>query len=140
MILINLHFRQTPKFVKICVGFVKFAKVPKVVKNQSGKIPKSLEKTKICKNHQVSKIISFKCRKGICITALVVLIEICIVLYFCMYCILTEHLAKCERFKYFQSAKWSKIKIKSAASSFLGYPFCTCQMYLYLMSSYMSEW
>ena len=63
MILINLGFRQKPKFIKICVGFVKFAKVPKVVTNQSGKISKSLEKTKICKNLQVSKIISFMCKK-----------------------------------------------------------------------------
>ena len=51
------------------------------------------------------------------------MIEICIVLYFCIYCILTEHLAECERFKYFQSAKWSKIKIKSVPSSFFGLPF-----------------
>ena len=40
-----------------------------------------------------------------------------------MYCILTEHLAECERFKYFQSAKWSKVKIKSVPSSFFGLPF-----------------
>ena len=112
MILINLGFRQKPKFVKISIGFVKFAKVPKVVKNQSGKIPTILEKIKICKNHQVSKIIH-----------LVVLIEICIVLYFCMYCVLTEHLAECERLKYFQSAKWSKVKIKGVPSSFFGLPF-----------------
>ena len=40
-----------------------------------------------------------------------------------MYCVLTEHLAECERFKYFQSAKWSKVKIKSVPSSFSGLPF-----------------
>ena len=59
----------------------------------------------------------------ICIIHLVVLIEICIVLYFCMYCILSEHLAGCERFKYFQSAKWSKVKMKSVPCSFSGLPF-----------------
>ena len=40
-----------------------------------------------------------------------------------MYCVLTEHLAECERFKYSQSAKWSKVKIKSVPSSFFGLPF-----------------
>ena len=40
-----------------------------------------------------------------------------------MYYILKEHLAECERFKYFQSAKWSKVKIKSVPSSFFGLPF-----------------
>ena len=40
-----------------------------------------------------------------------------------MYCRLTEHLAECERFKYFQSAKWLKVKIKHVPSSFFGLPF-----------------
>ena len=43
----------------------------------------------------------------------------------------------------FQSAKWLKLKIlKVHQVHFLGSPFCTCQMCIYmnLMSSYMSEW
>ena len=43
--------------------------------------------------------------------------------FFCVYCVLTDHLAECERFKYFQSTKWSKVKIKSVPSSFFGLPF-----------------
>ena len=50
MILINLGFRQISKFLNICVGFVKFARIPKVVKNQSGKIPKSLKNQELQKS------------------------------------------------------------------------------------------
>ena len=50
-----------------------------------------------------------------------------------MYCVLTEHLAECERFKYFQSTKWSKVKIRSVQSSFSGLPF------LYLPNVLMYE-
>ena len=100
MILINLGFRQKPKLVKICVGFVKFAKVPKVVKTKVARYPKVWKEPKFVKITKLAKSY-FQCKKGIFITALV-LIEICIVLYFCMYCILTEHLAECERFKYFK--------------------------------------
>ena len=125
MILINLGFRQKPKFVKICVGFVKFAKVPKVVKTKVARYPKVWKKPKFTKITKLAKssVLSVK-RYLHNLIHLVVLIEICIVLYFCMFSILTEHLAECERFKYFQSAKWSKVY----QVHFLGCPFCTCQM------------
>ena len=38
-------------------------------------------------------------------------------------CVLTEHLAECERFKYFSKCKMVKSKIKSVPSSFFGLPF-----------------
>ena len=58
-----------------------------------------------------------------------------IVLYFCMYvnCVLTEHLAECERFKYFSKCKVVKSKIKSVPSSFFGFTF------LYLPNVFIYE-
>ena len=48
-------------------------------------------------------------------------------------CILTEHLAECERFKYFSTCKVVKSKIKSVPSSFFGFTF------LYLPNVFIHE-
>ena len=57
VILINQGFRQKPKFLKISVGFVKFAKWYQiVVKNQSGKISKKSEKSRIAKTTELAKL------------------------------------------------------------------------------------
>ena len=57
VILINLGFRQKPKFLKISAGFVKFANwYQSVVKNQSGKISKKSEKSRIAKTTELAKL------------------------------------------------------------------------------------
>ena len=48
-------------------------------------------------------------------------------------CVLTEHLAECERFKYFSKWKVVKSKIKSVPSSFFGLTF------LYLLNVFIHE-
>ena len=48
-------------------------------------------------------------------------------------CVLTEHLAECERFKYFSKCKVVKSKIKSLPSSFFGFTF------LYLPNVFIHE-
>ena len=48
-------------------------------------------------------------------------------------CVLTEHLAECERFKYFSKCKVVKSKIKSVPSSFFELPF------LYLPNVFIHE-
>ena len=64
-----------------------------------------------------------------------VLIETLLYCIFYMYvnCVLTEHLAKCERFKYFSKCKVVKLKIKSLPSSFFELPF------LYLPNVFIYE-
>ena len=66
---------------------------------------------------------------------LAVLIEILLYCIFYMYvnCALTEHLAECERFKYFSKCKVAKSKTKSVPSSFFGLPF------LYLPNVFIHE-
>ena len=88
VILINLGFRQKPKFLQISVGFVKFAKwYQKVVKNQSGKIPKSLKNQKLQKITELAKLSVLSVKRWILVIsnpALVILIETllyCIFIY-----------------------------------------------------------
>ena len=66
---------------------------------------------------------------------LVVPIETLLYCIFYLYvnCVLTEHLAECERFKYFSRYKVVKSKIKSVPSSLFGLPF------LYLLNVFMHE-
>ena len=104
--------------------------VPKVVKNQSGKVPKSLEKSRIAKTTKLAKFLVLSVKRVLtlvppCTVNYLVLIETLLYCIFCMYvnCVLTEHLAECKRFKSFQSAKWLKVKIKSVPSSFFGFTF-----------------
>ena len=67
--------------------------------------------------------------------ALVVLIGTLLhcIFYIHVNCVLTEHLAECERFKYFSKCKVVKSKIKSVPSSFLGLTF------LYLLNVFIHE-
>ena len=134
VILINLGFRQKPKFLKISVGFVKFAKWYQSSKKQSGKISKSLKKSRIAKITDLAKLQLLSVKRVLTlvtpctVTYLVVLIETLLYCLFYMYvnCVLTEHLAEYERFKYFSKCKVVKSKIKSVSSSFLSCLFCTC--------------
>ena len=66
---------------------------------------------------------------------LVVLIETLLYCIFYMYVnrVLTEHLAECERFKYFSKCKVAKSKIKSVPSSLFELPF------LYLPNVFIHE-
>ena len=66
---------------------------------------------------------------------LVVLIETLLYCIFYMYvnCVLTEHLAECERFKYFSKFKVVKLKIKSVPSFLFELPF------LYLPNVFIHE-
>ena len=70
-----------------------------------------------------------------CTVIYLVLIETLLYCIFYIYvnCILTEHLAECERFKYFSKCKVVKSKIKSVPSSFFGLPF------LYLPNVFIHE-
>ena len=141
VILINLGFRQNQKFLKISVGFIKFAKwyqSNKKPKWQDIQKSKSL-KIKNCKNHNISKVAIFKCKKGFDLstpcTVIIVLIETLLYCIFYLYvnCILTEHLAECERFKHFSKCKVPKSKIKRVPSSLFGLPF------LYLPNVFIHE-
>ena len=82
-----------------------------------------------------------KCKKGFDLSTpctviyLVVLIETLLYCIFYMYvnCVLTEHLAECERFKYLSKCKVAKSKTKSAPSFLFGLPF------LYLPNVFIHE-
>ena len=98
VILINLGFRQKPKFLKISVGFVKFAKWYQCSKkNQSGKIPKSLKKSRIAKITELAKLTFLSVERVLTLVSpctviyLVVLIETLLYCIFYMYvnCVLT---------------------------------------------------
>ena len=91
----------------------------KVVKNQSGKIPKNLKFQKITKYFRTGKVFNFKCKKVFSVILKIALVELLIVLIetllyciFCIYvnCVLTEHLAECKRFKSFPKCKVVKSK------------------------------
>ena len=147
MILINLGFRQKPKFLKISVGFVKFANWYQSSKKPKWQDIQKSKKSRIAKTTELARLQFLSVKRILtlvtpCTVIYLVLIEILLYCIFYMYvnCVLTEHLAECERFKYFSKCKVAKSK--SVSSSFLSCPFCTCQMCLYtnLMSSYMSEW
>ena len=114
----------------------------KVVKNQSGKIPKSLiKKSRIVKITKLAKLQFLSVKRVLTlvtpctVTYLVVLIETLLYCIFYMYvnCALTEHLAECERFKYFSKCKVAKSKIKSVPSSPFELPF------LYLPNVFIHE-
>ena len=139
--MINLGFRQKPKFLKISVGFVKFAKWYQSSKNQSGKIPKSLKNQELQKITELAKLQFLSVKRVLTlvtpctVTYLVVLIEVLLYGIFYLYvnCVLTEHLAECERFKYFSKCKVVKSEIKSVPSSFFELPF------LYLPNVFIHE-
>ena len=90
------------------------------VKNQSGKIPKSLKKSRIAKITELAKLQFLSVKRifdlsnPLYCNLLFVLIETLLYCIFYMYvnCVLTEHLAECERFKYFSKCKVVKSKIK----------------------------
>ena len=113
----------------------------KVVKNQSGKIPKSLKKSRTVKIRELAKLQFLSVKRVLTLVPpctviyLVVLIETLLYCIFYMYvnCVLTEHLAECERFKYFSKFKVVKSKIKSVPSSLFGFPF------LYLLNVFVHE-
>ena len=148
--MINLGFRQKPKFLRISVGFVKFAKWYQSSKKPKWQDTQKSKKSRIVKITELAKLQFLSVKRVLTLVTpctviyLVVLIETLLYCIFYMYvnCALTEHLAECERFKYFQSTKWPNQKLKVYQVPFLSCPFCTCQMCLYtnLMSSYMSEW
>ena len=105
--MINLGFRQKPKFLKISVGFVKFAKW-----YQSSKKPK-WQDTQKSKKSRIAKITELAKLQFLTVKRVLTLVAPCTVIYFVvlietllycisyMYvnCVLTEHLAECERFK-----------------------------------------
>ena len=79
------------------LGFVKICKlVPKVVKIQSGKLPKSLKFKKITKYFRIGKVFNFKCKKVFLVILKIALVELlivlietllyCIFLYVCQLC------------------------------------------------------
>ena len=109
VILINLGFRQKTKFLKISVGFVKFAKWYKKPKWQDTQKSK---KSRIAKITELAKLTFLSVKKvlilvPLCTVIYLVLIETLLYCIFYMYvnCVLTEHLAECERFKYFSKCK-----------------------------------
>ena len=150
MILINLGFRQKPKFLKISVGFVKFAKWYQSSEKPKWQDTQKSKKTRIAKITELAKLQFLSVKRDLTLVTpctviyLVVMIETLLYCIFYMYvnCVLTEHLAEYERFKYVSQCKVAKSKFKVYQVSFLSCPFCTCQMCLYMniMSSYMSEW
>ena len=142
VILINLGFRQKPKFFKISVGFVKFAKwyqnSKKEKKTKVARYPKKSKKSRFAGITELAKLSFLSVERLFSVISefvLVVLIETLLYCIFCMYvnCVLTEHLAECERFRYFSKYKVVKSKIKSVPSSFFWLPF------LYLPNVFIHE-
>ena len=139
--MINLGFRQKPKFLKISVGFVKFAKW-----YQSSKKPK-WQDTQKSKKSRIAKVTELATLQFLSVKRVFdlgnplycnlpfVLIKILLYCIFYMYvnCVLTEHLAECERFKYLSKCKVAKSKIKSVPSSLFELPF------LYLPNVFIHE-
>ena len=132
---------KNQSFINQC-WFCKICKVvPKVVKNQSGKIPRKSEKLRIAKPIKLAKLLVLSVKRVLTLVPpctviyLVVLIETLLSCIFCKYvsCVLTEYLAECKRFKPFQSTKWLKVKIKSVPNSFFGFTF------LYLPNVFIHE-
>ena len=100
------------------------------MKNQSGKIPKSLKKSRIAKITELATLTFLSVKRVLtlvppCTVIYFVLIETLLYCIFYMYvnCLLTDHLAGCERFKYFSKCKVVKSKIKSVPSSLFWLPF-----------------
>ena len=141
VILINLGFRQKPKFLKISVGFVKFSKW-----YQSSKKPK-WQDTQKSKKSRIAKVTELTKLQFLSVKRILTLVTPCTVIYlvvlnelllYCIFicmsnCVLIEHLAECERFKYFSKCKVVKLKIKSVPSSFFELPF------LYLPNVFIHE-
>ena len=129
--MINLGFRQKPKFLKISVGFVKFAKWYQSNKKPKWQDTQKSKKSSIAKITELAKLQFFKCKQDFDLgnplycNLPFVLIEILLYCIFYMYvnCVLTEHLAECERFKYFSKCKVAKSKIKTVLSSLFELPF-----------------
>ena len=64
VILINLGFRQKPKFLRISVGFVKFAKWYQSSKKPKWQDTQKSKKSRIAKITELVKLQFFKCEKG----------------------------------------------------------------------------
>ena len=104
----------------------------KIVKNQSGKSRKS----GIAKITELAKLSFLSVKRLFSVISkfvLVVLIETLLYCIFCrcINCVLTEHLAECERFNYFSKVQGSQIK--GVPSSFYWLPF------LYLPNVFIHE-
>ena len=138
--MINLGFRQKPKFLKISVGFIKFAKWYQSSKKPKWQDTQKSKKSRIAKITELARLQFLSVKRILtlvtpCTVIYLVLIETLLYCIFYMYvnCVLTEHLAECERFKYFSKCKVTKSKIKSIPSSLFELPF------LYLPNVFMHE-
>ena len=102
---------------------------------------KSKKKSRIAKITELAKLSVLSAKECLALKSvldlfpLVVLIETLLycILYIYANCVLSEHLAECERFKYFSKCKVVKSKIKSVPSSFFGFTF------LYLPNVFIHE-
>ena len=118
VILINLGFRQKPKFLKISVGSVKFAKWYQSSEKPKWQDTQKSKKSRIAKITELAKLQFLSVKRVLTLVTpctviyLAVLIEILLYCIFYMYvnCVLTEHLAECEKFKYFSKCKVVKSK------------------------------
>ena len=116
---------------------------------KNGKITKlqDTQKSKKSRIAKITKLSVLSVKRWFSVISIITLFVLMETLLYCNFyahvnCVLTEHLAECERFKYFSKYKVVKSKLKVYQVHFLVSPFCTCNMCLYmnLMSSYMSEW
>ena len=128
--MINLGFRQKPKFLNISVGFVKFAKWYQSSKKPKWQDTQKSKKSRIAKITELAKLQFLSVKRVLtlvtpCSVIYLVLIEILLycIIYMYVNCVLTEYLAECERFKYFSKCKVLKSKIKSVPRSLFELPF-----------------